>query len=97
MFLKYRIMKKLKLGEWITPEEISELFPYEPTKKVCEAIDILGRTGFLTHNETLNHVMPNNFASFREYETHLRREFFECAVSISAIIVAITSIIEVFR
>lgn len=96
MFLKYRIMKKLKFDEPLSVREVCDLFPRTPDEKVCIAIDWLGCEGFLVANSE-HKISPKVFTSFYRYKVVLRKAFLEFCVSIAAIIVGITSILELLQ
>lgn len=96
MFLKYRIMKKLEYGEWLSLEETHELFPDASFEEIGIAVDWLGCEGFLECNSD-GKISPKVFTSFYRYKITLRKAFLEFCVSIAAIIVGITSILELFQ
>lgn len=96
MFLKYRIMKKLQFGEWLSLEEIHKLFPSASPENFGTAVDWLGCEGFLECNSE-GKIGPKVFTSFYRYKVTLRKAFLELCVSIAAIIVGITSILELFQ
>lgn len=100
MFLKYRIMKHLKFDEPVDIESLhKEIHSSRITLKNInafgEAINELGREGFISHDEN-GDISLYAYSSFHEYKAHLRKAFFEIAVTVSAIVVAVTSVISVF-
>lgn len=97
LFVQYQIMKKLDFGEGVSISYIFDLFPYYPKKKIAIAIDLLGKGGFLEGNLETRTISPRTLTSFYDFKISLRKAFFETSVSISAIIVAIATVLELWQ
>lgn len=95
MFCKRRIMRKLTFGEYTSIEEILSWFPQPFQEKAGNAIDLLGKLGFIEPSEDLKSVSLRTLSSFQDYKAYCAKQFFEYAVGISAAIVAIESLLNI--
>lgn len=93
MLLKYRVMKKLEFDEPVCVKTLASALRTPFNKRFTEAVDFLGRNGFLAHDSG-GKISLYCLSSFREYKAYMRKTFFEISVSISAITVAITSVLQ---
>lgn len=94
MFLKYRIMKKLEFGEYTSLEKIHKWFPSIDPNKVDDNVDMLGKLGFIEHDEECTAVMLRTLSSLQDFLVYQRKIFFEYAVGISAVFIAIEAILS---
>lgn len=97
MFLKYRIMRKLEFGEFVSIEEYRSWFPNTNSDKVDNAVDILGNLGFIVHNEDCTGISLRTFSSLHNFLFYQRKVFFDYAVGISAIVIAIEALINIWQ
>ena len=94
MFFKYRIMKKLEFGEFTLIETILSWFPVRKALQVGKAIDMLGKLGFIEHNNECTTVRPKTLSSFQDFLIYQRKIFFEYTVGVSAVFIAIEAILS---
>lgn len=94
MFIKFRIMRIVDFGEFTPLDEIYKAFPKTKHKRISNAIDILGRKGFIVSNDECTGVSYRTLSSFYEYTASIRKAFFEIAVSMSTIAAALISLAE---
>lgn len=94
MFLKYRIMKKLEFGKFTLIETILSWFPDKKAPRVGKAIDMLGKLGFIEHNNECTAVSPRTLSSFQDFLAYQRKIIFEYTVGISAVFIAIEAILS---
>ena len=93
MFFKHRIMRKLQFDEPVTIEEICEWFPHADEHAIFNAIDSLGNLGFIKATEDLSAISLRKYSSLSEFLTYQSRQFFDYAVGISAIVVALSQVL----
>ena len=92
MFLKYRILKKLEFGKYISIEKACSMFNSN-VMAVGRAIVMLVGMGFIDRDSNDN-ISLKRITSLHEYRNYIARRFLEISVSISAIIVAACNVIE---
>lgn len=92
MFLKYRILKSLEFGKYVSIEQVCSMFSND-TMSVGKAIVMLVGMGFIDHDSN-NNISLKRITSLHEYRNYIMRRFLEISVSISAIVVAICNVIE---
>ena len=93
MFFKYRIMKKLEFGKYVSVETVCGWFPERLGKKIgIHLIELVG-AGFLDR-DSKDDVSLKRFSSLHEYKVSLGKQLFQITVSVSAIIVAVTGVAE---
>lgn len=95
MFVKYRIMKYLKFDKYETLEAVFKKLNFKDLDSFGQAVDQLGKDGFVDFDDSKK-ISLRTYSSFSEYKAYLRKSFFEVCVSLSAIIMAITSIVSVY-
>lgn len=99
MFLKYRIMNYLHFDTYENVENVAKALKIpqdeKHIKRFGQAVTMLGALGFIAYNENLD-IALYRYSSFCEYLTYTRKTFFDIAVPVSTIIMAITSIIGLF-
>lgn len=95
MFLRYRIMKSLKCDSRISIEALHNKLKIHNPEAFAACLYSLSRDGFISIND--KGVSLLEFSSFRDYKHHVSKTVFDYSVSASAIVVAITSILQLFR
>ena len=94
--MQYQIMKNLKFDEFKTLQELSDMFPRANKEKLFAAMELLALDGFLVH-DSKNRISLRTFSSFYEYKCGLRKTTFEFIVSLAAIVMAITEVLELWQ
>ena len=92
MFIKFRIMRMVDFGEFTSLDEIYKAFHKTKHERISNAIDILGRKGFIVSNDECTGISYKTLSSFYEYTENIRKAFFEIAVSLSTIAAALISL-----
>ena len=95
--MKYRIMRKLEFGKYTPLETVAGWFPGKSIESVGKSIDLLGKLGFIEASDDLNSISLRTLSSLQDFLEYQRKKFFEYAVGVSAIIIAIESSINIFR
>lgn len=95
--MKYRIMRKLEFGKYTSLETVAGWFPGKSIESVGRSIDLLGKLGFIEASDDLNGISLRTLSSLQDFLEYQRKKFFEYAVGVSAIIIAIESSINIFR
>lgn len=92
MFLRYRIMKRLTADKAIAFEDLMNDLNISNKIKFVTALSSLKNDGFICVKNYS--VSLSTFSSYREYRLMISRKIFDISVSISAIVVAVTSVIQ---
>ncbi len=95
--MKYRIMRKLEFGKYTSLETVAGWFPGKSIESVGKSIDLLGKLGFIEASDDLDGISLRTLSSLQDFLEYHRKKFFEYAVGVSAIIIAIESSINIFR
>lgn len=95
--MKYKIMKRLEFGEYTSLETVVSWFPEGSIESVLKSIDTLGKLGFIEPSADLNGISLRTLSSLQDFLEYQRKKFFEYAVGISAIIIAIESLINMWQ
>lgn len=91
---QYRILRCLKFEDPINYFDLQRMSGIE-TKKFVEIADYLGKIGYISLDSETFGVTLYCISSLREYKAALVRLIFEISVSVSAVVVAVTSVIAV--
>lgn len=97
MFMRYRIMRIFKWNNLeLSMEELHHSLHFVGAKRFSLALYSLVKDGFLKINPD-GIVTPFEISSFRDYKLHATKVMFNFLVSLSAIVVAITSVITLLK
>lgn len=95
MFLKYKIMKSLKCESSMPLDALYDSLKIKNKITFVTCLSSLANDGFIIiKNQS---VSLRDFSSFLDYKRYISKSVFNYIVSGSAIIVALTSILELFQ
>ncbi len=96
LIIRYRIMKVLSFGTYMSIYELSEKVGCKNRKVILSAVKYLKLNDFICFDEA-NNIMLFDAISLRSYRKHMCQKIFSFIVGIAAIIAAITGIIGLQR